>query len=160
LRIYNLISGCLFLLLSCLIVLGSIDLGIGSLKNPNAGLFSLFTGVLLCGLSLLLIMESFTKREKSNQDSAYGWSKDTRWKNLLLTSLALVAYALVLTPLGFMVSTFLLMIFLYRAVEPQGWFASFLFAAVSTFGNWMVFEFWLQCQLPEGLVVPWLKSVF
>lgn len=159
-RTYDLIGGCAWLLLSVLIVLGSIDLGIGSLRNPDSGLFSLLTGVVLGGLSLLLVAESLVRRKKCRTDDQPVWSRETRWGNLLLVVLALAAYTLVLTPLGFVISTFLFMVFLYRVIEPQGWLFSFLFAAVSAFCNWMVFEVWLQCQLPEGLAVPWLRSVF
>jgi putative tricarboxylic transport membrane protein len=158
-RTYNLIGGCGWLILSVLIVLGSIDLGIGSLRNPDAGLFSLITGVVLGGLSLLLVAESSVRGEKSPTDHAAVWSKETRWGNLLWIVLALAAYTVVLTPLGFMISTFLLMVFLYRAIEPQGWPVSCFFAAVSAFCGWMVFEVWLQCQLPEGLIVPWLREL-
>jgi putative tricarboxylic transport membrane protein len=159
-RAYDLIGGFGWLLLSVLIVVGSVELGIGSLRQPDAGLFSLITGVILGCLSLLLVVESSVPGKGGRTEQAAVWSRETRWGNLLLTVLALTVYTVVLTPLGFMISTFLLMVFLYRAIEPQGWLTAFLFATVSASCGWLVFEVWLQCQLPEGFIVSWLRGLF
>ncbi len=157
---YDLIGGCVWFLLSLLIVLGASHLGLGSFRQPEAGLFSMITGVILGGLSLLLMAESMFRPARARNDSETVWSKDTQWRRLLLTLAALVAYTLLLTTLGFLLTTFLFMTFLFRVIEPQRWSLSVLSGAASSLCGWMIFEAWLQCQLPEGFVLGCIRSLF
>jgi hypothetical protein len=54
--------------------------------------------------------------------------------------------------LGFILSTIGLLVFLFKAVEPQKWSWAVLGAMISTLAAYSVFRLWLGCQLPQGLL--------
>ncbi|MGH8695604.1 MAG: tripartite tricarboxylate transporter TctB family protein, partial [Burkholderiales bacterium] len=65
---------------------------------------------------------------------------------------ALLAYALALEPVGFGVATFLLIVFLFRAIEPQPWLVALGGAAATVLACHVLFRVWLGVRLPPG---PW-----
>ena len=51
---------------------------------------------------------------------------------------------------GFALSTFLLVLFLFRAVQTERWWRSLVKALLITVGNYLVFVVWLGIRLPGG----------
>jgi putative tricarboxylic transport membrane protein len=76
------------------------------------------------------------------------------WSRLAYTMIFLVAYAVLMDPLGYMVSTFLAMFGLFFHWEKKNWFWSFFFSVTVSLISYLVFEVWLHCQLPRG-ILPW-----
>lgn len=70
----------------------------------------------------------------------------------LIVLLALLAYVLLLKPLGFSLCTALFIGFLMRAVQPQRWSVVMVGAIGAAVGAYGIFEIWLKAQLPQG---PW-----
>jgi hypothetical protein len=69
-----------------------------------------------------------------------------------LVVLALLAYALAMEHLGFLLGTAIFLGFLLRLVEPQRWavvIGGSLLASAASYG---LFEVWLQSELPKGLL--------
>jgi len=82
--------------------------------------------------------------------SARLW-RGKQWGKVVLTMLALVVYAILLSSLGYLVATFCLTLFLFGVVaRPRLWvrIASALATSVTTY---LVFYLWLGVQLPRGL---------
>ncbi|MBI2316136.1 MAG: tripartite tricarboxylate transporter TctB family protein, partial [Betaproteobacteria bacterium] len=50
--------------------------------------------------------------------------------------------------LGFVAATTLLLVFLFKVVEPQPWWIAVGGAVASTLVAWVVFHVWLGAQLP------------
>jgi hypothetical protein len=74
------------------------------------------------------------------------------WKRVGMVFLALVAYNLLLKPLGFTLVTFLFVGFLLKAIFPQGWITTLVTAALSTLGARLLFVNFLELQFPKGLL--------
>ncbi len=64
---------------------------------------------------------------------------------------ALVLYAIFLKSLGFLLLTFFLTVYLFRIIEPMGWRRVLIGAILTAFGSYVVFEVWLEAQLPTGI---------
>jgi putative tricarboxylic transport membrane protein len=62
----------------------------------------------------------------------------------------LAAYAFLLDPLGFPFCTFLLVLFMLRVTDPQGWALALGMAAITAIGSYVVFALWLRVPLPRG----------
>jgi hypothetical protein len=62
---------------------------------------------------------------------------------------ALLAYLLLLEPLGFVAVTFLFLLLLFR-LERRGWGFSAVCAAIGTLASYALFQVWLRTQLPTG----------
>jgi putative tricarboxylic transport membrane protein len=137
----------------------AIRVGIGRFRSPDAGLFPFLTAVLLGVFSLWLFFDSLLRKSSPGEEHRAVWGKETRWKNILLTLAALAVYAFALNPLGYLLTTFLLILFLFRFIEPQRWIAAILGAAVTSSLSYTLFHIWLQTQLPDGFVLSWVRNL-
>ncbi len=156
-RKWNLIGSCVWLALAVFIIAESMRIGIGGFRNPDAGLFPIFNAVLLALFSLLLLGDSIFRRREKGEKAV--WPKDINWKNLLLTLAALLVYALILEKAGYVLTTFLFILFLSRAIEPQKWTVAFAGALATAGLSYLIFEVWLQTQLPDGVVFTWFRKI-
>ena len=69
---------------------------------------------------------------------------------MVLTVIALLAYAVGMEYLGFLVSTIFFIGFLLRAIEPRRWSIVILASLLTAVLSYCIFELWLQSQLPKG----------
>jgi hypothetical protein len=127
-------------------------MGIGTVQNPGMGFMSFWAGGLLAILSLVLLLRTIMKKRLGRNEAAVAGA----WrKKVLFVLSALVLYAVIMPVAGYLISTFLLMTFLYWFADPTGmrWFfwcliLSFLTTAVSYY----VFSVLLNCQFPPGIL--------
>jgi len=76
--------------------------------------------------------------------------KGVRWQRVAAVPACLILYAFFLKDLGFVISTFILMAYFFRMLEPSSWKETLFAAVVTTTGFYLVFHIWLQAQLPKG----------
>jgi hypothetical protein len=107
-------------------------------------------GILLGALSLISFFQARAGKSSGNIEP---WYPRKRWKNLIWVLLALLAYAGILDALGFLLSTFLLLIFLFRSsLEPRSWPWAIGGSLIASVSCYVVFEMWLRTQLPKGFL--------
>ncbi len=121
----------------------------GAWTNPGPGMMPVLTGVFIAGLSATLWATSFRRSRHTDIVGASPWSA-ARWRPVISTLAALLAYAALLDSLGFVVATFLLLIVLLRALEPPTWTTTVLSAALVTGASYGIFVKLLQVQLPRA----------
>jgi hypothetical protein len=63
---------------------------------------------------------------------------------------ALLVYAQVISFLGYNITTFFLMTFLFWVVERQKTWKAIAYALLTTVITYYVFSKWLNCQFPVG----------
>lgn len=80
------------------------------------------------------------------------WEERTRWPKVVLTLVFIFVYGLLLEPLGFLLTTFLMMGFLLRLIEPQRWRTVIAGAVLSALGSYLIFQVWLEVELPKGFL--------
>lgn len=121
-------------------------LDLGELSEPGPGLIFFLAAWVLIIFSCLDIWASARKREKESL-----WS-ETQWKRVLLVLAALAAYILFFKLLGFILCTFLLMLFLFKSVEPTRWRAALWSSGIVFLASYGVFKIWLKVPFPEGIL--------
>lgn len=136
-----------FLILSVFITLGSVKIGIGKLSEPSPGLMPFGGGILLGILSLADILLRNTHRLKGEEIGFKG----VRWSRLFLIIITLFAFTLLLPILGYLITTFLVMFFLYKGIEPQKWWVALSGAFFSTVLTYLLFAVTLKTLFPEGI---------
>jgi len=147
---YDQTSSLVWLGLALLICVESFRLPLGSIHDPGPGFLPLLVGVLLAGLSVICFLQA---RKGPSAEPKGSWYSTERWKNLVWVLLALLAYAVVLDSLGFLISTFLLLIVLFRfGMEPQRWAWAIGGSVIASLSCYVVFELWLRTQLPKGIL--------
>jgi putative tricarboxylic transport membrane protein len=155
----NFLSAIIWLVLATAIATECLRLGIGGFRSPDAGLFPFLTAALLGLFSLWLLIDSLLQKNRHPTENRIVWGKETKWRNILLTLGALVAYAFALNPIGYLLTTFLFLLFLFRQIGPQRWIVAILGAAFSSLLSYAIFHIWLQTQLPDGFFFSWVRNL-
>ena len=147
---YDQVSSLVWLAFAVCIGIESLRLPLGSLRDPGAGFVPLGAGI---GLAILSLMAFFQGRFRPGEETTRkGWHSKERRKSLLLILSVLFGYALFLDFLGFLISTFLLLVMLFRFVEPQRWLVAIGGGVLASAASYLVFEVWLKTQLPKGIL--------
>ena len=123
-------------------------LDIGRIVKPGPGFFPFWLGFFLILIAAALIMQ---QRWAKTGEPAPGLWKGRQWGKIIYILGALSLYAFFLEFLGYLISTFLLMFFLFRAVEKQKWPVVILGSLSTSLLTYGLFKIWLQVQLPVGL---------
>ena len=138
----------LFLILSILICLGSVKMGIGKLSEPGPGLMPLGGGILL---GILSLADLILRNARGLKGEEIGF-KGARWSRLFLIIIILFAFTILLPILGYLITTFLVMLLLYKVIEPQKWWVALLGAFLSTILTYLLFGVALKTLFPEGIL--------
>ena len=144
----DLIGGFFFLGVGIFFAVYSRSVDIGTMEEPGPGFLPLWAGSLLGIMSAVLLGKAFVK--KFEKGVAFFPERDS-WKRVCMVVLSLIAYNLLLKPLGFILVTFLFVAFLVRFIFPQTWLRSAVTAALATAGAQLVFVTLLEIHFPKGL---------
>jgi putative tricarboxylic transport membrane protein len=132
---------------STLICIESFRLGIGSFHAPGTGFFPFWVGMVFGALSLLLLILTFAREGKRAKNS-----EKVRWGSIILVLASLFIYAAVLEKIGFVLSTLLFIGALLMIIERKKWHIVAIIAILSTSAFYIVFQIWLQSNLPKGIL--------
>jgi putative tricarboxylic transport membrane protein len=135
------------------ICVGSLRLSLGELRNPGPGFLSFYAGLILGGLALAVHWQSrkaSSPHERTETETI--WRNAQRGWKMVMTVGALLAYAVLMNYLGFLISTFIFLAFLLRAIEPQRWSVALLGSLAASVAFYCIFEMGLKSQLPRGLI--------
>ncbi len=145
---YDFLGGLFWLVCSGLILTGSLRLQVGSLGAPGPGLAPLVLGIVLGVLGIGLSARSTFHLARPERKAF--WADRRRGGKILATLAAMLAYAALIDPLGFVTVTFLLMFFLFRVIFDLGWTASVVVAVLTSASAYVIFGTGLGVQLPAG----------
>ena len=106
--------------------------------------------VVSAGLSACILVRD-VRRKPAPAETTSEWA-GVHWKKIIAVLISLVLYAHFFTTLGFLLSATILLVFLFKAVEPQRWSVAILGAVSSALIAYLVFYVWLGSQLPRGFL--------
>lgn len=141
-------SSLFWLLVSVSVFIESRRLGLGTLHNPGMGFLTFGASGILGILSLILFLRA-TLRKKEVEAAPF--FAGPLWTRILLVVIVLVVYSWVMPVLGYLISTFLLMTFLFLILERKKMMFVFVSSILATVVTYYVFSKWLNCQFPDGL---------
>jgi Tripartite tricarboxylate transporter TctB family len=148
-KTYDRASSLFWLCYSIFILVESLRLGIGKLHAPGMGFMAFGSSGLLAILSLVLLVRSSSRKGELQIQPIF---TGTLWTRALFVMIALLIYSKLLPVAGYLISTFLLMSFLFWIVERQKVWRVLILSFLTTLGTYYVFSKWLNCQFPEGLL--------
>ena len=149
-RSRDIISSLFWMALGIGVCYGGYDLGLGTVHDPGSGFIFFWVGMIMTGLSLGIFFRAM--REKPIKAGMKAFFVGIQWKKMISVMAVLFIYAAVFIPLGFILSTLFLLIFLFKAVEPRRWSWAILGAIVSTLAAYGLFRLWLGFQFPQGVL--------
>ena len=135
--------------LGTFILLRALSLDYTSDIGPGPGFLPLWLGIVIIGLSLLLIFATLRKPFAPNILSHENPNKPSR---SLVSWFAIMMGVVLLTTLGFYASFALLTAFFVLAMEKRSVPVVVAVAAGSAFGFYLIFSLVLRVPLPSG---PW-----
>jgi putative tricarboxylic transport membrane protein len=141
-------SSLIWLIIGLAIVGYSTKYGLGMLSSPGPGFVPFLAGLVLAALALVVFLQQLGKKRGERVKDLFH-QKD--WPAMLKVMGALVLYAVFLKSLGFILVTFCLTAYLFRVIEPMGWKKVFAGAFLTALGAYVVFDLWLEAQLPAGM---------
>lgn len=144
------LSGAVWFGLGLAVCLGSLQYKLGTPAAPGTGFMPFLTGLAICFFSGIGLIQATLRKRRGE-----GWSpvlQGVFWKNAMIILVSLLAYALLLFPLGFVITTTLFIAFLLRAIVPQRWSVVIACSILTAAASYLIFEVWLKAQLPKGLL--------
>lgn len=142
------LSGAVWFGLGLAVCLGSLQYKLGTPAAPGTGFMPFLTGLAICFFSGIGLIHATLRKRRGE-----GWSpvlQGVFWKNAMVILVSLLAYALLLFPLGFVITTTLFIAFLLRAIVPQRWSVVIACSILTAAASYLIFEVWLKAQLPRG----------
>jgi putative tricarboxylic transport membrane protein len=147
----DIISSLFWAGLGCWICYGGYKLELGTLHDPGSGFIFFWVGIIMIGLSAGIFIKALKGEGQADELKRAFWT-EIRLLKIISVLAALSLYAYFFTFLGFILGTVLLLIFLFKVVEPQTWSRAVLGAVISTLTAYVVFNLWLGSQLPKGFL--------
>jgi hypothetical protein len=152
----DLLEGIFWVLIGGIICILALQYDLGSFRAPGPGFVAFLSGILIGSVGAIMIFSksiSIGPAKGAARSSRQGITTAS-WGRLLYSMMLLVAYATLMVPFGYILSTFLVMFGLFFDWGKRNWFWSVFFSITTSFLSYLVFEVWLHCQLPRG-IFPW-----
>jgi len=152
----GILEGMFWIVIGGMICVLAFQYGLGSFRAPAPGFVAFLSGILIAGVGAVMILSKSISmgREKGTSPGSGRGVAAVSWSRLGYTLIFLIAYAVLMEPLGYIVSTFLAMFGLFFDWEKRNWLWTFFFSVTASLLSYLVFEIWLHCQLPRG-ILPW-----
>ncbi len=149
-KTHDRISGLFWLGVSIFACFKSLQVEVGTIRSPGPGFLPFWAGVIVAILSLLLLAKSFVRSDV--QDSPVPLLHGTGWTRILLFLVILCLWAILLQRIGYLVSTFGLMLSLLSLSERMRWWRRILGSILISSATYILFNIWLGVQLPAGIL--------
>jgi hypothetical protein len=129
----------------------SYTIGLGKLSGPGPGFMPFWLGIIFVGLGLYKIVTQIrVQREKPVASDKAPHAARSGIAKIALVSVVLFVYALLLEQLGYILVTFLAMVFLLRFAGYTRWILVVIYALVIAGASYFLFHY-LGVLFPVGL---------
>lgn len=140
-RIGHLASG----LASIAIMIISTSYGLGTLAQPEPGLYPFAVGLFIFPFSLLLFIASLKRATK-------GPIIDGRETAIFLAFIGACLFWILAMPwLGYVVVTLIVVFALSKIMKLEGWVKPLLLSTATALFVYLLFDVWLYIDLPRGI---------
>ena len=125
---------------------------IGSLTHPGPGFVPLTLGCLLLLFSLILLVGQMKNKTPGAKPAGSRPGRSKGWRRVVYSVLIVMAAAFFFERVGYLLTFFLLIALLMWAVTRMSWKGIFFTAILATVGVHLVFIMLLGLQLPRGFL--------
>ena len=148
-RRLNIAASLILAGLAGLILYEASQLAFGSIRVPQTGFFPSILAILLLFFSIALLVQTCRRAGGTGGEQPI---KNEAWTRISITLAAMLGFALVPERLGFLLSTFTVMLLLLRVIEPQKWSRVIVVALATALVSYFLFARWLNIPLPAGVL--------
>ena len=136
---------------SCLMVFGALTawqaqkLTVGDYHAPGPGFFPFYLSILLIISGIAIFIQGLAEKPAEEEAAP-------RKLRVAAALIAIFIYPFLLEPLGYLLTTFLLMLLCIRLMLTRAWWFAPAIAIVISLSSYIIFKVWLQVLLPAGLL--------
>jgi putative tricarboxylic transport membrane protein len=148
----DLFSSLFWIAVATLFCVAAIKYGLFRAGTPGPGLLPFVAGTSLIILSILALGASFFSQEKRSEEKKTFFPYPDSSRKVIYSACALFAYPLLLYPVGYLITTFLFMLFLLAVIARQRIQTAITAATFTTAFFYVVFITLLGVRLPKGFL--------
>ena len=146
----EMITGVVLLVLSGLVIWEASQMPPSATFGPGSGFLPFWLGVLLAVLATILFVSAW-RRQATEKDSEPVFPEKQALFAITSVLVGLAGYILLIEVLGYLVDTFLFIVFLMKAVEREKWPLTLMVAVGTTAVLFITFQFLLRITLPSNI---------
>lgn len=152
-RTHERVSSIFWVMIGIYVAIHAYKLGLGSFRRPGSGFIFFLAALFLTILSAIDLAETYNRKTKTSKakDEHPIW-RGRQWQKIILVLCVLLAYVFFLNIAGFWVSTFLLMVFLFKGVEPTKWWVAIVSSLITVLCSYVIFKGMLDVQFRKGFI--------
>ena len=118
---------------------------------PGSGFLPFWLGVILAVFAAILFVSAW-HRQATEKDSKPLFPGKHALLGIALVLVGLAGYILLIEVFGYLVDTFLFIVFLMKVMEREKWRLTLMVAVSTTAALFIIFEFLLQIKLPSNML--------
>jgi putative tricarboxylic transport membrane protein len=142
----DLISGIFWIGFGAVFTIGGLQQGLVRQGIPGPGSLPFVVGLILIGLSSVIFVQALFS---SSSLKTKFFPRDDSLSRLVLALLALFFYGFFLKPAGFVLTTFVFLVFVLRWIGREKWISVLSFSLLTAVLSYLLFTA-LQVELPRG----------
>lgn len=146
----EMITGVVLLILSGLVIWKALEMPASATFGPGAGFLPFWLGVLLAVLATILFVSAW-KRQATEKDGSSLFPGKQALFAITLVLVGLAGYILLIDVLGYLLDTFLFVLFLVKVVEREKWPLALILSVTTTVGLFITFQLLLKITLPSNM---------
>lgn len=143
------ISSALLILLSFFIMFEARRYPFGTIDNPGPGFLPFLLGLILGGMSIVLLLKGWKGRGK--QPTVTSWPEREGLMKISSIFLMLILFTLFFEAAGYIINVFIFFLVMLRPIGRQKWAWSLTISIGATSISYLLFERWLMLPLPRGI---------
>ena len=138
-----------WILLSFFIMFFSRQFGLGEFRTPGPGLMPFLIGIFLLLISLYSLARSLLRNGDRKETLKTERNGISFWR-VGFVLLSLFAFALLLERIGYLITSFLILAFLFRSTGSKGWRFALITSCMTALVTYLVFTY-LGLRFPTGI---------
>lgn len=140
-----------WILLGITVSIWSATFPFGGWEAPGPAFLPFTLGFILILLGNILFFQTIARKGKGSTEIFHSLiPKGAAFTRVVMALGGMLLSVVFLEYLGFILTTFFLILFLMRTIQPQKWRVVLFYALVSTFGSVIIFKVLLKTPLPRG----------
>ena len=147
----DVLASLFWLAISVFICIEAIESDIGTFHSPGPGFLPFWSGLILGTFSIILLVKSRVNKKGRVMKITDLWN-NLEWSKLIWVSISLFLYPFLLPIMGYLITTFGLMIFLLCIMERKNVLVQGVSAFVIVLVSYVIFHVFLDIRFPKGIL--------
>lgn len=143
-----LIPTIIWIIFGTLVAIESYKLNIGQFRNPGAGMMPFLLGIILIIVSLIALVQCLMNINRGRKKEESIWAGVNFWE-LGMIVLVQLAYGFMIERVGFSLTTFCCMFFLFKVAGSAKVTRALFLAIITVISAYLLFVIALKVELPS-----------